>query len=74
MGLVSTASVRLGGSINDLHTVSSYTYVYTHAHLVEVEDDVELADVPEVAVQDLHEEVDHLFWGVCVGLVLEGMG
>ena len=27
---------------------------------MEVEDDVELADVAEVTVEDLHEEVDHL--------------
>jgi hypothetical protein len=37
---------------------------------VEVEDDVELADVPEVAVQNLDEEVYHLlFGGMGIGLV-----
>lgn len=30
---------------------------------MEVEDDVELADVAEVAVEDLDEEVDHLVGG-----------
>ena len=45
--------------------LSEETYVCTY--LVEIEDDVKLADVAKVAVQDLHEEVDHLVFVWVVG-------